>query len=110
MAGERQATRGLADLLHDLVGEREGREAAGRVAGVDAALLDVLEDSAHVALLGVAEGVHVELDGVLEEGVEVDGVVRGDLGGLLHVAHEVVVIVDDAHAAAAPVSAVLEGG
>ena len=80
------------------VGEREGREAAGGVAGVDAALLDVLEDRAHVALLGVAEGVDIELDGVLEEGVEVDGVVRGDLGGLGHVAHEVLVIVDDAHA------------
>ena len=79
MSGERQATRGLADLGHNPVGEREGREAAGGVAGVDAALLDVLEDRAHVALLGVTEGIDVQLDGVLEEGVEVDGVVRETL-------------------------------
>ncbi len=42
---------------------------------MDAALLDVLEDGADVAGVAVAEGVDVELDGVLEEGVEVDGVV-----------------------------------
>ena len=68
---------------------------------MDAALLDVLEDRAHVALLVVAEGVDVELDGVLEERVEVDGVVGRDLRGLEHVLLEVGVIVDDGHAAPA---------
>ena len=99
--GEREAARGLADALDDRVGEREGREAAGGVAGVDAALLDVLEDGADVAGVAVAEGVDVELDGVLEEGVEVDGVVGRDLGGLGHVAAQVGVVVDDRHAAPA---------
>ena len=42
---------------------------------MDAALFDVLEDGAHVTLLAVRQGIDVELDGVLQEGVEVDGVV-----------------------------------
>ena len=68
---------------------------------MDAALLDVLEHGAHVGLVAVAERVDVELDGVLEEGVQVDGMVGRDLRGLLHVAGEVLVVVDDGHAAPA---------
>ena len=40
---------------------------------MDTGLLDVLHDPADVDLLAVAERVHVDLDRVLEEAVEVDG-------------------------------------
>ena len=98
---QRQALGALADLVDDALGEAEGRGAAGRVAGVDAGLLDVLEDAADVDLGAVAEGVDVALGGGLEEGVEVDGVVRRDAGGLCHVLLEVLLVIGDDHAAAA---------
>ena len=68
---------------------------------MDAALLDMLQHGSHVALVSVAEGIDIELDGILEEGVEIDRVVRRDLRCLAHVRLEVVVVVDDCHAAAA---------
>ena len=101
MAGKRELRRNGADVRDDLVRERERREAAGRVARVDAALLDMLQHGSHVALVSVAEGIDIELDGILEEGVEIDRVVRRDLRCLAHVRLEVVVVVDDCHAAAA---------
>ncbi len=68
---------------------------------MDAALLDVLEHRTHVAALAVGERIHVELNSVLEEGVEVDGAVGRDERCLRHIRHEVLVVVDDRHAAAA---------
>ena len=52
--------------------ERVGRQHAGRVAGVDPGLLDVLHDPGDPHLLAVAQRVDVDLDRVLEEAVEVD--------------------------------------
>ena len=52
--------------------ERVRRQHAGRVAGVDAGLLDVLHDAADPDVLAVADRVDVDLDRVLEEAVEED--------------------------------------
>ena len=59
-----------ADLLEHLLAEAHRRDHAGRVAGVDAGLLDVLHDPGDVDLLAVGERVDVDLDRVLEEAVE----------------------------------------
>ena len=48
-------------------GQAVGRDGAGRVARVDAGLLDVLHDAGHDHLLAVGDGVDVDLDGVFEE-------------------------------------------
>ena len=57
------------------------RQHAGRVAGVDAGLLDVLHHAAEVDLGAVAQRVDVDLDRVVEEPVDQHRVVVGDLGG-----------------------------
>ena len=62
----------LADLREHLVAERVRRQHAGRVAGVDPGLLDVLHDPRDPDVVAVAERVDVDLDRVLEEAVEVD--------------------------------------
>ena len=67
---ERDPRRGLADLLEHRLPEAHRRDHAGRVAGMDARLLDVLHDPGDGHLGAVAERVHVHLDGVLEEAVE----------------------------------------
>ena len=52
--------------------ERVRRQHAGRVAGVDPGLLDVLHDAADPDVLAVADRVDVDLDRVLQEAVEED--------------------------------------
>ena len=69
--------RRLLDLAQHLRAERHRGDDAGRVARVDAGLLDVLHDRADVDGLAVGQRVDVDLDRVLEEAVEVD------LGALL---------------------------
>src|ERR671937_61021 len=58
------------DLGRDGRGQRRRRQDAGRVARVDARLLDVLHRRRHVDALAVAEGVDVDLDRVLDEAVD----------------------------------------
>ena len=65
-----------ADLVEHLGAERVRRQHAGRVAGVDAGLLDVLHDPADPDVLAVADRVDVDLDRVLEEAVEEDLALR----------------------------------
>ena len=84
------------------VAERDRRQRARGVAGVDAGLLDVLHDAAEVELGAVVERVDVDLDRVVEEAVDEHGV----LGLIASVARVDVVaqhrlVVDDLHAAAA---------
>ncbi len=69
---ERDPARGLADLAEHLGAERVRRQHAGRVAGVDPGLLDVLHDAADPDVLAVADRVDVDLDRVLQEAVEED--------------------------------------
>ena len=59
-----------AHLLHLRLGDEVGRQHAGRVAGVDAGVLDVLHDAADDAAGAVGDGVDVGLEGVLEEAVD----------------------------------------
>ena len=68
----RERARLRLDALDLVVAERVGRQRAGGVAGVDAGLLDVLHDAAHHHALAVGDGVHVDLEGVLEELVDQD--------------------------------------
>ena len=57
-------------LLDLLLGDQVGRQHAGRVARVDARVLDVLHDAADDAARAVGDGVDVGLEGVLEEAVD----------------------------------------
>jgi hypothetical protein len=83
------------------VSQGHRRQRAGTVAGVDAGFFDVLHHPAEIHLVPVVEHVDVDLDGVVEESVDEDGVLgRGD-GGLLDVGGERLVVVDDLHAAPA---------
>ena len=61
-----------------LAAERVRRQHAGRVARVDAGLLDVLHDPADPDVLAVAQRVDVDLDRVLHEAVEEDRALRAD--------------------------------
>ena len=68
---------------------------------MDAGLLDVLLDAPDPGVPPVAERVHVELDGVVEEAVDQDGMLGRARDGLLHVGGEARVLEDDRHRAAA---------
>src|SRR5690606_16511291 len=81
--------------------ERDRRQGARRVAGVDAGLLDVLHDAAEVQLIAAVEGVDVDLYGVVEEAVDEHRPGRADLGRLGDVRPQPGLVVDDLHAAAA---------
>ncbi len=68
---------------------------------MDAGLLDVLHHAAQIELLAVVQGVHVDLDRIIEEPVDQHRVARAGLGGPGDVRLQRVVVVDDLHAAAA---------
>ena len=101
----------VADGGDHAVGQRGGRDGAGRVAGVDAGLLDVLHHRADLHLAGaVPHRVDVHLGGVLQEAVHQHGALRGraplpaegaEVGHLVHGGGEFVVVVDDGHGPAA---------
>ena len=74
----REGARLAPDPLDLVVAERVGRQRAGGVARVDARLLHVLHDPADDHPLAVGDGVHVDLEGVLEELVDQDRVLRAD--------------------------------
>ena len=87
------------NLVNNLFREREGRPAASGVARVNTALLDVLQDGAHVALLGVTKSINVQLNGVLKEGVQVDRTVWCDVCSGFHVSDQVGIVVNNGHTA-----------
>ena len=68
---------------------------------MDAGLLDMLHDAGNVDGLAVRDGVDVNLDRVLEVGIDEHRVVARNLDGGLHVAVERVAVVDDLHGPAA---------
>ena len=92
---------GGPDLQQVRRAQGDRRQRAGRVAGVDPGLLDVLHDPAEVQVGAVVERVDVDLDGVLQEPVDQHRVVGAHVGGLGDVGLERGVVVDDLHAPAA---------
>ena len=95
------AVGGPSHRLDVLSAQRDRRQRACRVAGVDARLLDVLHHAADVHLGAVAQCVDVDLDGVLEESVDEDRVLGREFGGTSDVAAQRLVVVDDLHATSA---------
>ncbi len=87
-------------VLH-LLAQRERRQRTGRIAGMHARLFDVLHDAADDDLLAVAQGVDIDLGGIVEEAVEQHRAVVGDLDGVAHVALEILLFMHDFHGAAA---------
>ena len=63
-----------AHLLHLFFGDEVGWKHAGRIARVDAGVLDVLHHPADDAAITVRDGIHIGLEGVLEEAVDEHGV------------------------------------
>ena len=87
----------LTDDLLDLGGvERRRRQHTGGVAGMDACFLDVLHHGRDPGVLAVAQGVDVDLDGVLDEAVDEDRPRHG-----AHRLAQLGVVVADAHGTAA---------
>ena len=105
----RRRSRGCSASItaHRRPAERRRRDHAGGVTGVHPGLLDVLHDRADEHLAGaVADGVDVDLDGVLEEAVDQDRPLgrqapfppsEPEAGQLVHGPAQVVVVVDDLH-------------
>ena len=60
----------LADFVDHRPRQTVRRNRAGRIARVDARLLDVLHDAGHDHLLAVGNGVDVDLGGVFQEAVD----------------------------------------
>ena len=95
------ASVGAADPVDHLGAQGDRRQRAGRVAGVDAGLLDVLHHAAEIEVGAVVERVDVDLHRVVEEPVDQHRMRRGHLGGPLDVGGQGLLVVDDLHAAAA---------
>ena len=66
---------------------------------MNATLLDVLQNGTNIALLGVAESVNVQLNSVLEEGVQVDRTVWRDVCSGFHIGDQIGIVVDNGHTA-----------
>ncbi len=91
---------GLApDLVNQIGAEGIRRQCAGRIPGMDSGLLDVLHDAADDDVSAVGQGVDVDLDGVLEELVHQNRVLRRSVDGKLHVVSQLFRVVDDLHGA-----------
>ena len=97
----RQAAGDVAKLGNLSLGKGKGRDAAGRVAGMHAGFLDVLQHAADVDVLAIAQGIYVAFDGTLQEAVKVHRMIGRDARGFSHVLFQVLRIVGDNHAAAA---------
>src|SRR5690606_37334741 len=69
---------GFPDLVDLVVAKRDRRERATRVTGVDSGLLNVFHDATYVQLLTVVECVNIDLDSIIEEPVDEQGVAWAD--------------------------------
>ena len=88
---------GLLDLVDHLHRQAVRRDAAGRVAGVHASLLDVFHHAGDDHLAAVADAVDVDLDRVLEKPVDQHRLPLRHGKGLRHIPLELHVVVADLH-------------
>ena len=65
---------------------------------MDAGLLDVLHDPAQIQVGAVEQRIDIDLDRVVQEPVDEDGMIRAHLGGSRDVRGEHLLVVDDLHA------------
>ena len=93
--------RRLAHPVQHIRSQRDRRQDARGVAGMDAGLFDVLHHPAEVQLFAVVEGVDVDLYGVLQEAVHQHRMLRCHLGGMGDVPGQAGLVIDDLHAAPA---------
>src|SRR5579859_4849816 len=73
---------------------------AGRIAGVNAGLFDVLHNPADHDVFAVGERVHVDFDGIFEEVIDQHRSVVRVFDGFLHVAHDRLLVISDDHRSA----------
>ena len=88
-------------LLDLRLGDQVGRQDAGRVARVDAGVLDVLHHAADHAARAVGDRVHVRLERILEEAVDQHRMLGRHPRRAAEVAPQRGVVVDDLHRAPA---------
>ena len=75
----------FANGVKQVLGDIDRRQHAGRVAGVDAGLFDVLHDAADDHVLAVGDGVYINLGRRLEEVIDQHRPLLRILDCLLHV-------------------------
>ena len=93
---------GVAAHLLDLAVPDEVRgQDAGRVAGMDARVFDVLHHPPDHAAPAVGDGVHIPLEGVFQEAVDEHGMLGRHAGRLRKVLAQGAFVVDDLHGSAA---------
>jgi hypothetical protein len=91
----------LPHLRHLVLGDEVRRQDAGRVARVNAGVLDVLHDAADDAAAAVRDRIHIGLERILEEPVDQHRVLRRHPRRAGEVRAERRLIVDDLHRAPA---------
>src|ERR1700683_113775 len=103
--GARETNGVVADLREDFGLQRDRRQYAGRIAGVDAGFFDVLHDAADDDVFAVGECVDVDFGCILKELVDQDGALgirhAPDLRGLRDIFFDGFQIVGNDHGAAA---------
>jgi hypothetical protein len=62
----------LFESLDQFIVQGEGRGDAGAVSGVDSRFFDMLHDAGNDSGLSVGDGIHINLDGILEKLVDED--------------------------------------
>src|SRR5438445_1131227 len=89
----------LAHLLDVVFVDQIGRQHAGRVARMDSRILDVLHHATDDYAFAVRDRVDIRLESVLEESVDQNGFVFGDLRRALEILRQRRLVVDDFHGA-----------
>src|SRR5437868_1440365 len=91
----------LAHLLDVVFVDQVRRKHAGRIAGVDSRVLDVLHHPADDDALSIRDRIYVRLEGILQKAIDQYGFVLRDAGGTLEIVGQRVFVVNDFHGASA---------
>ena len=87
----------LAHLIHLAVGDQIRREHAGRVAGVNPRVFDVLHDAADDALGAIGDGVHIGFERIFQETIDQHRMARGNAHRRGEIIGQQGRVVDDPH-------------